>query len=133
MTWRNSMYSSEWNLVMSGMLAMYGRNTWTRVSQGRARMATRRQMASLADLHLLVEVVVEDERVGDAQPVGLHGVQLAVVEVPHLQGQGSCRAPYERYCKSALKPPDLWVVEVGHLGPGVGGDAHPSTLEHGVD
>lgn len=32
-TWRNSMYSSEWNLVMSGMLAMYGRNTWHTVSR----------------------------------------------------------------------------------------------------
>ena len=32
-TWRNSMYSSEWNLVMSDMLAMLGRNTWHTVSR----------------------------------------------------------------------------------------------------
>ena len=39
----------------------------------------------LEDLHVLVEVVVEDEAVRDGEAVRLHGVALAVVEVAHAR------------------------------------------------
>jgi hypothetical protein len=37
------------------------------------------------DLHLLVETIVEDERVSQRQSVRLHGMTLTVVEVPHVR------------------------------------------------
>ena len=36
-------------------------------------------------LHLLVEPIVENKGVGDAESVGFHRVQLTIVEVAHLQ------------------------------------------------
>lgn len=36
------------------------------------------------DLHFSVKAVVEKEVVGHADPVGLHGVALAIIVVPHI-------------------------------------------------
>ena len=67
--------------------------------QGRTgRQGGTEDRARVVYLHLLVESVVKDEGVSDAESVGLHGVQLAVVEVAHFG-----------------------VVEIRHLGPGVAG------------
>ena len=40
-------------------------------------------------LHLLVKPIVENKGVGDTESVGFHRVQLAVVEVPHLQAENT--------------------------------------------
>lgn len=36
------------------------------------------------DLHFPVQAIVEEEVVGHADPVGLHGMTLAIVVVPHI-------------------------------------------------
>ena len=55
---------------------------WTRragIGSGKIRVIDRASY-----LHLLVDAVVEQEVVGHAHAMGLHGVALAVVEIAHI-------------------------------------------------
>ena len=66
-------------------------------------------------LHLLVEPIVEYKGVCDTESVGLHRVQLAIMEVTHLHKI----MIYGKFLETKLlvKITHIRVIEVGHLGP----------------
>ena len=75
------MYSSEWNLKYDvgckKCRSLYSRNSPIHV----------RPIGDVwsVHLHLLVQPVIEDERMGHCQSLGLHGMEGPVVEVSHVR------------------------------------------------
>lgn len=97
---RNSMYSSEWNCVISRFVAGLAR--YIEISM----MKMRDGFLSYKDFHFLIETIIHDEGMAHPDSRGLHSVDR------HFSTWYDRDWKYPRMPWTIMKPTNIWVEEI---------------------